>query len=86
MKPPRHLRVLSREQLRHLTRARLLAYRKKALSLENRPEESDYSPDEVNLLDDSFIWFKSDPRWGTSYQLICEALANSTLEPPGRRR
>jgi hypothetical protein len=86
MKPPRRLRVLSREQLRRLTRSRLLAYRKKALSLENCPQESDYSPDEVNLLGDSFIWFKSDPRWQSAYELICEALENSTLESPDRGR
>jgi hypothetical protein len=67
--------VLSSEQLRHLTEARLLAYRKKSLSLENCPEDSDYSPQEIETLDRSFIWFKSDPRWQPAYDLILEALA-----------
>ena len=77
MAPPRRLRVLSAVELGHLTVSRLLAYRKKALSLENSPEASDYSPDEVRALDPSFIYFKSDPRWHPAYDLILQALAQA---------
>lgn len=76
MEPPRRLKILTPAQLRHLTKARLLAYRKKALSLENSPEESDYSPKDVAALDDSYIWFKSDPRWRPLYDRILSRLAD----------
>jgi hypothetical protein len=75
MNPPRRLRILSEEQLGHLTEARLLAYRKKALSLQNCPEELYYTSEELQGLDKAFIWFKSDPRWQSAYDLILEALA-----------
>ena len=68
--------MLSSDQLAGLTKSRLLAYRKSALSLENSPEGSDYSRDEVALLDKSYLWFKSDPRWHEQYELILKALAN----------
>jgi hypothetical protein len=75
---PRHrLNVLSDEQLLHLTQARLLAYRKKALSLWNAPEDSDYSPAEFAALDAAYIWFKSDPRWEPMYQRILAALSRA---------
>ena len=76
MVPPRRLAMLSSDQLARLTKSRLLAYRKTALSLENSPEDSDYSSDEVKLLDKSYLWFKSDPRWHEQYELILKALAN----------
>ena len=75
MEPPRRLRVLSVEQVSRLTEARLLAYRKKALSLENSPEKSDYAPEELRALNPSFIYFKSDARWQPAYDLILHALA-----------
>jgi hypothetical protein len=77
MTPPRRLAMRSREQLQRLTEERLLAYRKKALSLENSPEESDYAADELASLDDQYIWFKSDPRWSPQYSVILEVLAFS---------
>lgn len=75
MTPPRRLKILSVMDLLRLTEARLLAYRKKALSLENCPEDSDYSPGEVSELDQNFIWFKSDPRWQIVYDQILQVLA-----------
>jgi hypothetical protein len=75
MKQRRRLNVLSPDQLQHLTEERLLAYRKKALSLANCPEDADYLPAEAQLLDANFIWFKSDPRWKPAYDQILDALA-----------
>ncbi len=75
MKPPRQLKILSQDQLLRLSEARLLAYRRKALSLENCPEDSDYSDEEIQSLDGNSIWFKSDPRWKPAYEQILEALA-----------
>jgi hypothetical protein len=85
--PPRKLKIMSPEEMTHLTKARLLSYRKKALSLENNPEESDYLKNRyfaieqydyfelVKELDQNYIWFKSDPRWSIVYQNILDALA-----------
>lgn len=75
MKLRRRLNVLTADQLQHLTEERLLAYRKKALSLANCPEDADYSPAEARLLDANYIWFKSDPRWKPVYDQILQALA-----------
>ena len=75
MQPPRRLAVLSRDRLGQLSVARLLAYRKKALSLENSPEESDYGPDDIKNLDEQYIWFKSDARWKGVYSDVLAALA-----------
>ena len=77
MNLPRRLKVLSSEELRHLSEARLLAYRKKALSLENCPEETDYTPEQIRALDMTYIWFKTDPRWQPAYDLILSALAST---------
>jgi hypothetical protein len=77
MQPPRRLAILGKERLRTLTVPRLLAYRKKALSLENSPEESDYTPDEIKKLDRRYIWFKSDARWKAVYDDILAALADA---------
>jgi hypothetical protein len=75
MKSRRRLKVLSADDLWHLTEERLLAYRKKALSLANCPEDADYSLSQAESLDANFIWFKSDPRWKPTYDQILEALA-----------
>lgn len=77
MKPPRRLKPLSSEELRRLPKARLLSYRKKALSLENSPEKSDYDSDEVGALEKTYIWFKSDPRWKPLYDEILLALGRA---------
>jgi hypothetical protein len=53
----------------------LLSYRKKALSLENSPEQSDYSSDDIKVLDKRYVWFKSDPRWKSVYEEVLAALA-----------
>jgi hypothetical protein len=82
MKARRRLRVLTADQLQHLTEERLLAYRKKALSLANCPEDADYSRAQADALDASFIWFKSDPRWKPSYDQILEALARVQSRDP----
>ena len=73
MPPPRRLRLLTKAELRHLTVARLLAYRKKALSLENTLGDSDYR--DAGKLDDTFVWFKEDPRWQSAYDDILAELA-----------
>jgi len=75
MIPPRRLKPLSSEELLCLTKNRLLSYRKKALSLENSPDKSDYEPEEIEKLDHCYIWFKSDPRWKPHYDQILLALA-----------
>jgi len=75
MQPPRKLRILTRSELRHLTVERLLAYRKKALSLENALAESDYR-NTAGELDGTFIWFKEDPRWQSVYDDILAELAD----------
>lgn len=74
MQPPRRLRVLTPSELGKLSVQRLLAYRKKALSLENSAADSDYA-DEVADLDQTYIWFKEDPRWHRIYEDILQALA-----------
>ena len=75
MKSKRRLRVLSPDELLHLNEARLLEYRKKALSLWNSPEDGDFTADEARSLDPNYIWFKSDPRWQPAYDQILDALA-----------
>jgi hypothetical protein len=77
MQPPRRLKVLGKEALRRLPVPRLLAYRKQALSLENSPEESDYSSEEIEKLDRRYIWFKSEARWKVTYEEILSALADA---------
>lgn len=74
MQPPRRLRALTRLELTHLTVERLLAYRKKALSLENSLAASDYR-NTAGHLDETFIWFKEDPRWQPIYNDILAELA-----------
>ena len=74
MKPPRRLVPKSFDQLCQLSEARLLAYRRMALSLENSLEASDYA-DLNEPLDEACIWFKSDPRWAPLYEQILAALA-----------
>jgi hypothetical protein len=75
MKLPRRVAPRSYVQLCKLSEARLLAYRRKALSLENSLEDSDYA-DRKEPLDDAYIWFKSDPRWQPLYDQILAALAH----------
>jgi hypothetical protein len=81
LQPPRRLKILTPDELVALSEARLLSYRKKVLSLENSPEESDYEPAEVAGLDLTYIWFKSDPRWNDVYQAVLQALS----QKQGRR-
>ena len=74
MQPPRRLRILNKSELCHLTVERLLAYRKKALSLENTLADSDYR-DTAGKMDETFIWFKEDPRWQSVYDDVLAELA-----------
>jgi hypothetical protein len=83
MKPACKLRVLSESELRRLTIKRLLAYRKKALSLENTLSDSDYH-DAVEELETTFIWFKDDPRWQALYERILTELARRRSEKASR--
>jgi hypothetical protein len=75
MKTPRRISILSSEQLAQLPEAKLLAYQKKVLSVDESPDESDYSPSEALLLDNAYIWFKTDPRWRQVYDRLSNALA-----------
>jgi hypothetical protein len=69
----KRLRFLSQQELERLTVSRLLAYRKKALSLESKPVE--LGPSDSRDLDDKrFIWFKQDPRWDGLYDRILKVL------------
>ena len=70
---PRRIRPLTSAELEHLTVDRLLAYRKQALCLENSLAASDYT-NVAESLDETFIWFKDDPRWEPLYDLILEEL------------
>lgn len=79
MQPPRRLRPLTEVELRSLSVERLLAYRKKALSLENTLADSDFR-DHSEPLDAQFIWFKEDPRWQPIYD---EILAELARKQPG---
>ena len=71
---PRKIRALTPDQLQHLTVERLLAYRAKALSLENTLAGSDYY-DIASTLNNTYIWFKDDPRWQQLYDDILSELA-----------
>ena len=87
MKPLRRLKPLSSSELGRLTKDRLLSYRKKALSLENSPEMSDYDSKEISDLDSVYVWFKSDPRWKPLYDQILLALARvNRASPHGRTK
>lgn len=44
------------------------------MSLENTLADSDYG-DSADELDETFIWFKEDPRWQEVYDRILAALA-----------
>ncbi len=79
MQPPRKLKILSPQELRHLTVERLLAYRRKALSLENAVADSDYH-DSTETLDQTYIWFKEDPRWQHLYNDILAELERKQSE------
>ncbi len=71
-KPPlKNLRIKTFDELQQLSISRLLAYRKKALSLEYKTVESAW----VKTHDVDVIWFKEDPRWGVLYGNILYALA-----------
>ena len=70
---PRRIRPLTSLELGHLTVDRLLAYRKQALCLENSLAASDYI-DIADSLDETYIWFKDDPRWQPLYNSILDEL------------
>ena len=71
---PRKIRALTPAELEHLSVERLLAYRAKALSLANTLAGSDYH-DTASALDQTYIWFKDDPRWQPLYDDILGELA-----------
>ena len=71
---PRRIRPLTTTELEHLSVDRLLAFRKQALCLENSLPASDYT-NMSDSLDDTYIWFKDDPRWETLYNSILAELA-----------
>lgn len=75
MRPARRLRPLVKDELATLTKERLLDYRKKALSLENCLEKSDYHDQNPEDWDPSYVYFKDDPRWGQLYETVLRYLA-----------
>ncbi len=74
MRPARRLRPLGVSELATLTKKRLLDYRKKALSLENSLEESDYHDQNPEDWDPDYIYFKDDSRWRQVYEAILRYL------------
>lgn len=66
---------MKEHELATLTKERLLAYRKKALSLENSLQDSDYHDQEPRDWDPIFIYFKDDPRWQETYEIVLQCLA-----------
>ncbi|MEQ8211266.1 MAG: hypothetical protein RH917_15675 [Lacipirellulaceae bacterium] len=75
MRPARRLMPLEKDELAKLTKSRLLEYRKKALSLENSLAESDYHEQNIKDWDPAYIYFKEDPRWQLTYDLVLHYLA-----------
>lgn len=75
MRPARRLRPLGKDELATLTKERLLDYRKKALSLDNSLEESDYHDQNPEDWDPDYIYFKDDPRWQQVYETVLWYLA-----------
>ena len=71
---PRKLRPKTRAELELFTVERLLAYRKKALSLETSFDASDFHDIAIEL-DRNFIWFKEDPRWQIVYNDVLSVLS-----------
>lgn len=78
--PPR-LKILTDDELNSLSVDRLLAYRNKALSIENSLIASDYV-DTAKNLDPEFIWFKDDPRWQNVYNRILLVLKTKQRKSP----
>ena len=78
---PRRLKILTDDELNLLSIDRLLAYRNKALSIENSLIASDYV-DTANNLDPEFIWFKDDPRWQDVYNRILLVLKTKQRNSP----
>ncbi|MGL5874545.1 MAG: hypothetical protein ACRC2R_19620 [Xenococcaceae cyanobacterium] len=78
---PRRIRPLTIEQLQQLTVERLLAYRKKALSLEDSLAASDYIDTEIaQTFDETYIWFKEDSRWKPLYDAIISELTEKQAQ------
>lgn len=71
---PRHVRPISRELIATLSSARLRAYRRRLMSLEDRPEAGDWTLDELAGLPASLVFFKSDPRWRALEQAVASEL------------
>lgn len=61
---PRKIKPKNKAELECLSVARLLEYRRRALSLEKSQISSDYRDLQLQL-DPEYIWFKDDPRWKT---------------------
>ncbi len=78
---PRRLKILTDDELNLLSIDRLLAYRNKALSIENSLTASDYA-DTAKNLDPEFIWFKDDPRWQNVYNRILSVLKTKPRNSP----
>lgn len=78
---PRRLRILTDEELLMLSVDRLLAYRRKALSIENSMNASDYV-DIAKDLDPEFIWFKDDLRWQDVYNRTLAVLNTKQRKAP----
>jgi hypothetical protein len=71
----RHVTPITHEELARLSTERLLAYRKRLLSLVDSSSDSDLSQEEVETLDGNAIYFKDDPAWGREYGEVKALLA-----------
>jgi len=62
------LKILTREELSHLSVDRLKAYRKRVLAVWEVDHLTDFLPAEIETLwadtkDSNYLCFKTDPRW-----------------------
>lgn len=69
------VRPLPEAELAALSTKRLLAYRKRLLSLEDSAEKSDWDAAELSQLDPDLLRFKDDPAWNDVYAAVKRILA-----------
>lgn len=84
--PPRHVRLVSTEQIAAMPTHRLLAYRNKLLGLEESRANSDWTAEELTMLESDLLYFKEDPRWHQLFQAIKDELSGRPDENAERGR
>jgi hypothetical protein len=73
---PRRVRPIPKSELPRLSTDRLLAYRKRLLSLEDSAESSDWDSDELSGLEPGFIRFKDEAEWIELYEEVIAILSS----------